>query len=82
MDSDSELGKFVYLCINLVLIAVGAFLSRRAFAIFGGFIQALIFTMLTAVYISLAIGGHEEHAAPAEEHEPGAAVAEGAAPSS
>lgn len=34
-----------------------------AFAIFGGFIQALIFTMLTAVYISLAIEGHhEEHA--------------------
>ncbi len=47
MDSDSELGKFVYLCINLVLIAVGAFLSRRAFAIFGGFGTAGYFGYLT-----------------------------------
>ena len=37
MDSDSELGKFVYFCINIFLIAVGALLSRRAFAVFGGF---------------------------------------------
>jgi len=34
-----------------------------AFAIFGGFIQALIFTMLSAVYISLATAheGSESH---------------------
>ncbi|MBI3145933.1 MAG: DUF2157 domain-containing protein [Pseudogulbenkiania sp.] len=36
LRSDSELGKFVYLCINLVLIAVGAVLSRRVFVVFGG----------------------------------------------
>jgi hypothetical protein len=36
MHSDSELSKFFYLCINLGLIAVGAVLSRRVFAVFGG----------------------------------------------
>jgi hypothetical protein len=36
MSSDSELSKFIYLCINLVMIAVGAMLSRRVFAVFGG----------------------------------------------
>ena len=36
MHSDSELSKFIYLCINLLMIIVGAVLSRRVFAIFGG----------------------------------------------
>jgi hypothetical protein len=36
MDSDTELGKFLYLCVNLLLIGAGAFLSRRSFAVFGG----------------------------------------------
>lgn len=36
MNSDSELNKFIYLCINLVMIIVGAMLSRRVFAVFGG----------------------------------------------
>jgi hypothetical protein len=36
MDSGSELNKFIYLCINLLMIVVGAMLSRRVFAIFGG----------------------------------------------
>lgn len=36
MHSDSELNKFIYLCINLIMIAVGAMLSRRVFAVFGG----------------------------------------------
>lgn len=36
MHSDSELNKFIYLCINLMLIIVGATLSRRIFAVFGG----------------------------------------------
>lgn len=36
MDSSSEAGKFVYGCINVVLIAVGAVLLRRVFAVFGG----------------------------------------------
>ncbi len=36
MRSDSELSKFFYLCINLAMIIVGAILSRRVFAVFGG----------------------------------------------
>ena len=36
MNSTSELGKFIYACINLLLIATGAALSRRVFAVFGG----------------------------------------------
>lgn len=36
MQSDSELGKFGYLCINLLMICVGAILGRRVFAVFGG----------------------------------------------
>ena len=36
MRSDSELNKFLYLCINLVMIVVGAILSRRVFAVLGG----------------------------------------------
>jgi hypothetical protein len=36
MDSDSELNKFLYCCINVLMIAIGAALSRRVFAIFGG----------------------------------------------
>ena len=41
MDSNSELGKFIYCCINLLLIAIGAALSRRVFAAFGGIGVAL-----------------------------------------
>jgi len=36
MNSDSELGRFMYLCINVALIVMGAVLSRRVFAVFGG----------------------------------------------
>lgn len=36
MNSESELGKFIYLCINLLLIVVGSILSRRVFTVFGG----------------------------------------------
>jgi len=36
MNSDSELSKFLYLCINLLMIVVGATLARRVFAVFGG----------------------------------------------
>lgn len=35
--SDSELSKFIYFCINLGLIAIGATLVRRVFVIFGAF---------------------------------------------
>ncbi|MCE5198460.1 MAG: F0F1 ATP synthase subunit A [Armatimonadota bacterium] len=31
------------------------------FAIFGGFIQALVFSMLVCIYIAVALEGHEEH---------------------
>lgn len=34
-NSDSELSKFLYFCINLLMICVGAMLIRRVFAIFG-----------------------------------------------
>ncbi|MFA6303732.1 MAG: DUF2157 domain-containing protein [Legionella sp.] len=33
--SDSELSKFFYLCINLVLIGIGIILNRKVFVIFG-----------------------------------------------
>ncbi|MCK7580074.1 MAG: hypothetical protein MZV65_33325 [Chromatiales bacterium] len=36
LRSDSELNKFIYLCINLIMIVMGAMLSRRVFAVFGG----------------------------------------------
>jgi len=36
MSSDSELGKFLYLCVNLLMIATGTLLSRRVYAVFGG----------------------------------------------
>jgi hypothetical protein len=36
MDSNSELGKFMYFAINIFLITLGAALSRRVFAVFGG----------------------------------------------
>lgn len=35
MDSNSELSKFLYFCINLVMIGVGVVLIRRVFVIFG-----------------------------------------------
>lgn len=36
MQSDSELNKFIYLCVNLLMVVVGSILSRRVFAVFGG----------------------------------------------
>ncbi|HET8897288.1 MAG TPA: hypothetical protein VFN09_00700 [Rhodanobacteraceae bacterium] len=36
MGSDSEIGKFFYLLVNLVMLAVGAMLGRRVFGVFGG----------------------------------------------
>lgn len=41
MDSHSELGKLAYCGVNVLLIAVGAALSRRVFAVFGGIGVAL-----------------------------------------
>lgn len=36
LDSNSEVGKLVYCMLNVAMIAVGAALSRRVFAVFGG----------------------------------------------
>lgn len=41
MDSKSELGKLLYCLINISLIAIGAALSRRVFAVFGAIGVAL-----------------------------------------
>ena len=49
-DSDSELSKFVYLCVNLVMIGTGVLIIRRVFVIFGalgvcGYIGHLAFDL-------------------------------------
>lgn len=36
MHSNSELNKFIYMCINILMILIGAVLSRRVFVVFGG----------------------------------------------
>lgn len=36
LESSSQWSKFLYCCINLVMIAVGAALQRRVFVVFGG----------------------------------------------
>ncbi|WP_338669187.1 DUF2157 domain-containing protein [Pseudodesulfovibrio methanolicus] len=35
LDSDSEMGKFVYCCVNLLLMGVSVVLQRRVFIVFG-----------------------------------------------
>ena len=41
LDSDRELAKFLYCCINVAMILAGAALGRRVFAVFGGIGVAL-----------------------------------------
>jgi len=36
LDSHNELSKFIYFCINLLMIGVGVLLTRRVFVVFGG----------------------------------------------
>lgn len=36
MQSESELSRFAYFCINVLMIGVGAMLARRVFVVFGG----------------------------------------------
>lgn len=36
LDSDSEVSRFIYFSINLLMIGVGVMISRRVFVIFGG----------------------------------------------
>ena len=42
-DSDSELAKFLYFCINLSLITVGVILVRKVFVVFGALGACLYF---------------------------------------
>jgi hypothetical protein len=49
-SSDSELSKFMYCMINIVMILIGVFLNRRVFSVFGvlgvlGYIGYLAFTV-------------------------------------
>ncbi len=41
LDSDAEMGKFVYCMVNVVMIGMGAALARRVFAVFGALGVAL-----------------------------------------
>ncbi|MCC5811603.1 MAG: DUF2157 domain-containing protein [Ectothiorhodospiraceae bacterium] len=50
MNSDSELSKFFYLCINLAMLATGAALRRRVFAVFGGIGVALYLGHLATLF--------------------------------
>ncbi|MBW2476114.1 MAG: DUF2157 domain-containing protein [Deltaproteobacteria bacterium] len=43
MESDDEFSKFIYMCINLMMICIGAILSRKVFVVFGGIGSALYF---------------------------------------
>lgn len=36
-ESDLELSKFIYFCINLLMIGIGVLLVRRVFVVFGAF---------------------------------------------
>lgn len=72
MESDSELSKALYCVINLAMIAAGAALSRRVFAVFGGlgvalylghlshtiFRDSMLFPVaLTAIGLAVIAGG-------------------------
>lgn len=50
MDADSELGRFGYFCINLLLLVLGAVLVRRIFAVFA-FIGMLLYLYHLADYV-------------------------------
>jgi len=71
---DRTVGAFLELSNQIfkaIHVPLPLHLPMVAFAIFGGFIQAFVFTTLTAAYIGMATQheGHEEHAADAA-HEP------------
>jgi hypothetical protein len=42
-DSDSELSKFIYFCINIFMIGTGALIIRRVFVVFGAIGSCLYF---------------------------------------
>jgi hypothetical protein len=52
MESDSELSKFFYLCINLAMIFIGAVIVRKVFVVFGalgsmGYLGHLAYTVFS-----------------------------------
>ena len=56
MSSDSELSKFFYMCINLVMILSGAILVRRVLVIFGalglcGYLGHLAFSVFESLWL-------------------------------
>lgn len=76
LDSDTELGKFLYCCINLVMMAVSVLIRRRVFIIFGSlgvfgylahladevFSDALMFTFgLSAIGLAVIALGIQYH---------------------
>lgn len=53
--------SFVLLRIHgIPMLAIPVQFPMMVFAVFTSFVQALVFTMLTAIYISIAVSGHEE----------------------
>lgn len=50
MDSDSELSKFFYMLVNLVMVLAGAALRRRVFAVFGAIGIALYLGHLATLF--------------------------------
>jgi hypothetical protein len=69
MHSDSELSKFLYFCINLFMIAVGAVLIRRVFVVFGaigsagyvGYLASEVFEDSWLFPIALTLFGFGHH---------------------
>jgi hypothetical protein len=45
--SDFELSKFLYLCVNLLLILIGIILNRKVFVVFGGLGSCIYISHLT-----------------------------------
>lgn len=71
-DSNSQLGKFLYACLNVCMIFAGAIIARRVFTIFGGiglfgylgylsysvFKDSILFPVaLTALGLAIVFGG-------------------------
>ena len=54
--------------IILSVLPFGMLMFITAFEVLVGFLQAYIFTILTAVFIASSMAGHEEPAEPAEVH--------------
>ncbi len=51
---------------EIPVLALPTQFPMMVFAVFTSFVQALVFAMLTAIYIAIAVAGHEEHTTHAE----------------